>query len=75
MSDTNLSSVTQLKEHNFSTWKPEISALLRAKGLYRIVNGTAPSSPNDDADKIATYQDKQDKAAILILVSASISRA
>lgn len=62
---SNISSITQLNDHNFSTWKPEISALLRAKGLYRIVNGTAPK---DNAEKLATYQDK---AAGLIALSLS----
>ncbi|THH26556.1 hypothetical protein EUX98_g7635 [Antrodiella citrinella] len=71
MSDSTLSNITPLSDHNFSTWKPEISALLRAKGLWRIVNGTAPSPKADDVDKVAAYQEKQDKAAGLLALSLS----
>ncbi|THH26789.1 hypothetical protein EUX98_g7389 [Antrodiella citrinella] len=71
MSDSTLSNITPLSDHNFSTWKPEIAALLRAKGLWRIVNGTAASPKADDVDKVAAYQEKQDKAAGLLALSLS----
>ncbi|THH22521.1 hypothetical protein EUX98_g8173 [Antrodiella citrinella] len=71
MSDSTLSNITPLSDHNFSTWKPEISALLRAKGLWRIVNGTAPSPKTADVDKVAAFQEKQDKAAGLLALSLS----
>ena len=46
MSDTIPTSITPLSEHNYQTWKRDISALLRAKSLWRIVSGQSTCPAN-----------------------------
>lgn len=70
-SSTSLStSITPLNNSNYSTWKLEVTALLRTKGLFRLVNGqvTKPDTKLENADKLESYFDKLEQAAgILVL--------
>ena len=74
MSDTIPTSITPLSEHNYQTWKRDISALLRAKSLWRIVSGQSTCPAKDDK-KIEAWYEKASKAAGLIALSLSPSQS
>ncbi|KAI0077277.1 hypothetical protein K474DRAFT_1752053 [Panus rudis PR-1116 ss-1] len=68
MSDnTNSSSTTitfpLLSAHNYSTWKSDVQAALRSKGLWRIVSGSISKPDDKEAEKLEAYLDKADRAA------------
>ena len=66
-------SITPLNNSNYPTWKLEVTALLRTKRLFRLVNGNVSKLVAKDGDdssleKLETYLDKLEQAAgILIL--------
>ena len=64
-------SITSLNNSNYSIWKLEITALLRTKGLFRLVNGQSPrpDSKPENADKLETYLDKLEQAAGLLVLT------
>ena len=64
-------SITPLNNLNYSVWKLEITALLRTKGLFRLVNGQSPrpDSKPENADKLETYLDKLEQAAGLLVLT------
>ena len=66
MDSTTSTTITLLSKHNYQTWKRDISALLRSKGLWRIVDGKS-LCPSSDEEKIEAWQDKASKAAGLIV--------
>ncbi|KAI0075796.1 hypothetical protein K474DRAFT_1599216, partial [Panus rudis PR-1116 ss-1] len=66
MSDnTNSSSLAfpVLSAHNYSTWKSDIQAFLRSKGLYCIVAGSVSKPGSTEAEKLEAYLDKADRTA------------
>lgn len=63
-------SITPLSDSNYSTWKAEISAVLRSKALWRIVTGST-KQPKEEDDKLEAYLDKKDKAAGILALSLS----
>ena len=73
MDSTTSTTITPLSEHNYQTWKRDISALLRSKGLWRIVDGKS-LCPSSDDEKIEAWHDKASKAAGLIALSLSDSQ-
>lgn len=71
MADSSTSvSITPLNNSNYSTWKSDITAVLRCKGLFRLVNGTIPqpSDKPEDAIMLDSYLDKLDRAAGLLVL-------
>ena len=67
-------SITPLNNSNYPTWKLEVTALLRTKGLFRLVNGTVtkPTVKDGDSsslDKLETYLDKLEQAAGILILS------
>ena len=73
MDSTTSTTITPLSEHNYQTWKRDISALLRSKGLWRIVDGKS-LCPSSDEEKIEAWQDTASKTAGLIALSLSDSQ-
>lgn len=77
-SSTSLStSITPLNNSNYFTWKLEVTALLRTKGLFRLINGqvTKPDTKPENADKLQSYFDKLEQAAgILVLTMGQDQR-
>jgi len=55
-------SVTKLTSSNYATWKGEIKAYLRVKGLWLLVNGIEVHH-STDTDAQAKWDAKADKAA------------
>ncbi|KAJ3474385.1 hypothetical protein NLI96_g12487 [Meripilus lineatus] len=71
MTDSSTSiSIVSLNNSNYTTWKSDISAVLRCKGLFRLVNGTVskPSDKPEDATQLESYLDKLDRAAGLLVL-------
>ena len=73
-SSTLNASITPLNNSNYPTWKLEVTALLRTKGLFRLVNGTVtkPTVKDGDSsslDKLETYLDKLEQAAGILILS------
>ena len=63
-------SISLLNNSNYTTWKSDITAVLRCKGLFRLVNGTVskPSDKPEDAIQLESYLDKLDRAAGLLVL-------
>ena len=71
MADSSTSvSITPLNNSNYSTWKSDITAVLRCKGLFRLVNGTIsrPSDKPEDASQLDSYLGKLDRTAGLLIL-------
>jgi hypothetical protein len=60
--DSKSNSVTKLTSSNYPTWKGEMKAYLRVKGLWLLVNGSE-TRPASDTDAQAKWDVKADKAA------------
>jgi hypothetical protein len=60
--DSKSNSVTKLTSSNYPTWKGEMKAYLRVKGLWLLVNGSE-TRPTSDNDLQAKWDVKADKAA------------
>ena len=62
-----VNSVTKLTSTNYATWKGEMKAYLRVKGLWLLVNGT-------DTDAQAKWDVKADKAAGELYLACSVEQ-
>ena len=62
-----VNSVTKLTSTNYATWKGEMKACLRVKGLWLLVNGT-------DTDAQAKWDVKADKAAGELYLACSVEQ-
>lgn len=60
---TSTKSPAVLTEANYSTWKGEMKAYLRTKGLWLLVSGKETRPPASQAEEQAKWDQKQDKAA------------
>ncbi|KAG2107643.1 uncharacterized protein F5147DRAFT_802110 [Suillus discolor] len=60
---TSTKSPAVLTEANYSTWKGEMKAYLRTKGLWLLVSGKETCPPASLAEEQAKWDQKQDKAA------------
>ena len=66
-------SVTKLTSTNYSTWKGEMKAYLRVKGLWLLVNGTEKRH-DTDTDAQAKWDAKADKAAGELYLACSVEQ-
>lgn len=60
---TSTKSPAVLTEANYSTWKGEMKAYLRTKGLWLLVSGKESRPPASEPEEQAKWDQKQDKAA------------
>ena len=64
--------IDKLDSNNWITWKFKIMHLLKAKGLWKYVDGsTEPPGEDADADVIAAFEDKSEKAFSTIVIAIS----
>ena len=66
-------SVTKLTSTNYATWKGEMKAYLRVKGLWLLVNGTEKRH-DKDTDAQAKWDAKADKAAGELYLACSVEQ-
>ncbi|KIJ67269.1 hypothetical protein HYDPIDRAFT_84712, partial [Hydnomerulius pinastri MD-312] len=67
-------SITKLTSSNYSTWKGEMKAYLRTRGLWLLVNGTEKRPADSDADGQAKWDIKADKAAGELYLACSVEQ-
>ena len=68
-----INSVTKLTSSNYATWKGEMKAYLRVKGLWLLVNGKETwHATNLDAQ--AKWDIKADKAARELYLACSVEQ-
>ena len=64
--------IDKLDSNNWITWKFQITHLLKAKWLYKYVDGSRePPGEDADTDVIAEFEDKSEKALSTILIAIS----
>jgi len=61
MSDNNLSIICPLNESNYPTWSKDMQAMLRGRGLWRLVSKQEKCHASDP-DKQEEWDDKADRA-------------
>ena len=66
-------SVTKLTSTNYATWKGEMKAYLRVKGLWLLVNGT--ETRPTDVEGAAKWDIKADKAAGELYLACSVEQS
>jgi hypothetical protein len=71
--DSKSNSVTKLTSSNYPTWKGEMKAYLRVKGLWLLVNGSE-TCPTSDTDLQAKWDVKADKAAGELYLACSVEQ-
>ncbi|KAJ8584814.1 hypothetical protein M405DRAFT_865906 [Rhizopogon salebrosus TDB-379] len=71
--DSKSNSITKLTSSNYPTWKGEMKAYLRVKGLWLLVNGSE-TRPTSDADVEAKWDVKVDKAAGELYLACSVEQ-
>jgi hypothetical protein len=71
--DHKSNSVTKLTSSNYPTWKGEMKAYLRVKGLWLLVNGSE-TRPKSDTDAQAKWDVKADKAAGELYLACSVEQ-
>jgi hypothetical protein len=71
--DSKSNSVTKLTSSNYPTWKGEMKAYLRVKGLWLLVNGSE-TRPASDTDLQAKWDVKADKAAGELYLACSVEQ-
>ncbi|KIJ59009.1 hypothetical protein HYDPIDRAFT_33586 [Hydnomerulius pinastri MD-312] len=67
-------SITKLTSSNYSTWKGEMKASLRTRGLWLLVNGTEKRPADSDAEGQAKWDIKADKAAGELYLACSVEQ-
>ena len=68
-----INSVTKLTSTNYATWKGEMKAYLRVKGLWLLVNGSETRHATD-TDAQAKWDAKADKAAGELYLACSVEQ-
>jgi hypothetical protein len=71
--DSKSNSVSKLTSSNYATWKGEMKAYLRVKGLLLLVN-SSETRPTSDADLQAKWDVKADKAAGELYLACSVEQ-
>src|SRR6201746_1997485 len=71
--DSKSNSVTKLTSSNYATWKGEMKAYLRVKGLWLLVNGSE-TRPTSDTDAQVKWDVKADKAAGELYLACSVEQ-
>jgi hypothetical protein len=71
--DSKSNSITKLTSSNYPTWKGEIKAYLRVKGLRLLVNGSETCLASD-TDLQAKWDVKADKAAGELYLACSVEQ-
>jgi len=73
MVESSLIKIQPLNKTNYQTWSVEMQAVLREKGLWRIVSEQEKKHPSD-ADKQEEWNDKADKACSLLTLGVEQSQ-
>ncbi|KAG1756178.1 uncharacterized protein EDB91DRAFT_1241276 [Suillus paluster] len=66
--------ITKLTSSNYPTWKGEMKAYLRTKGLWLLVSGTEKRPADTQADAQAKWDVKADKAAGELYLACSVQQ-
>ena len=59
--------VAQMKGSNYPTWKVQCRMLLMKEGLWSIVNGTETAPVEDQAERLAKFVARKDRALAMIV--------
>lgn len=61
--------VVPLKANNYPTWKVQCRMALMKEGLWGIVNGKERAPPEREAEKLAKFMSRRDRALAVIVLS------
>ena len=65
--------IVPLKGSNYPTWKLQCRMVLMKEGLWSIVNGTELAPGGEDAEKLAKFSARKDRAVAHIVLSVEPS--
>ena len=69
MAESKSVTVVPLKGSNYPTWKVQCRMLLMKEGLWSIVNGTEVAPREDQAERLAKFVARRDRALAMIMLS------